>query len=349
MGFALTLFIRTKQHYCSVLDKPFDSISHAVMQLKQSLLAAGIPAHSLVRASTCLALCVLVSGCSLTPIARHAVTFSKATNTVIDNSEDAYRAAIKLRHDEQVAAAVYAYDTDPHWSPYKNMAPLLTPDQLQARIQVLDGFKAYAATLVELTGNKHSKDLSTAAAGVGSSLQALSKTASTSLANAIPNMPVMDDTTANGISTAVFALGEYLIHRKVEKALPKVTADMNPNVQALCNLLERDIDILRRQADVDYQNLIENQDAFIRHASPPLSQTQHRDEVGKLLDMAAQQKANDELLAELKTAIHKLAGTHEALKNAAQNPDAESLRQKIADLEAAGETLGGFYKSVSKN
>jgi hypothetical protein len=316
------------------------------MQCKQSSLASATPAHLPILASACLILCVLASGCSLTPLAKHAATFSKAANTVIDNSEDAYRAAIKLRHDEQVAAAVYAYDTDPHWNPYKSMAPLLTPDQLQARIQVLNGLKAYATTLVELTGNQHSNDLNTAAAGVGSNLQALSKTASTSLANAIPNMPVMDNATASEISRAVFALGEYLVHRKLEKALPKVTADMDPHIQALCNLLVRDIDILRRQADVDYQSLIENQDSFIRHANPPLSQTQRRDEVGRLLDMAGQQKANDELLAELKTAIQELAETHLALKYVAQHPDSESFRQKIAELEAAGESLGDFSKSV---
>jgi hypothetical protein len=285
----------------------------------------------------------LATGC-LSPLAKHAVAFSAASNTVIDNSEDAYRAANHLHRDVLVAAAVTDYDKNPTWSPYTDFKPFLTPAQLDARIKVLDGLKAYAATLVELTSGKTPPDLGTAAAGVGTNLMALNQTASTDLSTSIPGIPVMTTAEANGVSTAVVALGKYLIANKVKGSLRTVTQTMNPNITALCVLLNDDITVLRRQADVDYQTLITDQDQLIRHNQ--IDVFEHREQIGKLIDMAVQQKANDTLLAKLQTALHTLDLTHQALTAAAQGNNPESLKQKIADLSAAGQDLANYYKSL---
>ncbi len=288
---------------------------------------------------------ILATGC-LSPLAKHATAFSAATATVIDGSEDAYRAAMRLRLQEQAAASVYAYDKDPTWSPYKDLSPLLTPAQLDARIKVLDGLKAYADTLVDLTSGKPSPDLENAAEGVGTNLQGLNQTVATDLTTAIPNVPVMTTAQSNQVSTAVLALAEYLISRKVKSSLPKVTQDMNPHVQALCELLNSDIVILRRQADVDYQTQIMQLDQSIRHEGTAVSPYEHRLEIRALVELADQQKANDDLLARLQTALHTLAMTHQALAAAVQGNNPESISQKIAGLAAAGHDLNVYYKSL---
>jgi hypothetical protein len=304
------------------------------------------PVVSIFATVATLGLCIIATGCSLAPIAKHAAAFSTATNQVISSSEDAYRAANQLRREEQVTAAVYDYDKNPQWSPYTDTKPLLTTDQLDARIAVLDGLKAYAASLVQITGSQSSKDLNAAAAGVGSNLESLSSTAATELKSSVPNAPVMSVAEANGVSTAVRALGDYLIARRVKASLSKVTQDMDPVVKTLCELLNSDIVVLRRQADVDYQTLIEQEDQFIRHPDTPLDPVEHRNEIGKLITLANQQKANDELLAKLQIALHTLDLTHHALAAAAQGNDPESIKQKIVDLEAAGQSLASFYSSL---
>ncbi|MDR3774204.1 MAG: hypothetical protein P4L26_12695 [Terracidiphilus sp.] len=253
---------------------------------------------------------------------------------------------MRLRLQEQAAASVYAYDKDPTWSPYKDLSPLLTPAQLDARIKVLDGLKAYADTLVDLTSGKPSPDLENAAEGVGTNLQGLNQTVATDLTTAIPNVPVMTTAQSNQVSTAVLALAEYLISRKVKSSLPKVTQDMNPHVQALCELLNSDIVILRRQADVDYQTQIMQLDQSIRHEGTAVSPYEHRLEIRALVELADQQKANDDLLARLQTALHTLAMTHQALAAAVQGNNPESISQKIAGLAAAGHDLNVYYKSL---
>lgn len=288
------------------------------------------------------------TGC-LSPLAKHAAAFSQATGTVIDSSEDAYRAANKLRYDEQARAAVYAYDRNPAWSPYKVIQPLLTPEQLNARITILNGLKAYAASLIELTGRPSSKDetaLDTAAAGAGTNLRALNQSIATDLSTAIPDAPVMSTATANGVSTAVLALGDYLIARKVKGSLIKITQQMNPDIATLCELLNGDIKTLRRQADVDYQTLITDENQSILHEGTNVDPFERRKEIGELIDLAIQQKANDALLAKLQTALQTLALAHQALAAAAQGNNPESIQQKIADLEAIGQELGSFYQSL---
>jgi hypothetical protein len=292
-----------------------------------------------------LALSLLATGC-LTPLSKHATAFSAATATVIDGSEGAYHAAMRLRLQEQATASVYTYDKDPAWSPYKDLTPLLTPAQLNARIEVLEGLKVYAETLVDLTSGKPSADLENAAEGVGTNLQALNQTVATSFSTAIPNVPVMTTAQANQASTAVLALGEYLISRKVKKSLPKVTQEMNPSILTLCELLNSDIVILRRQADVDYQSLIIQLDQSIRHEGTAVSPYEHREEIRSLIELADQQKANDDLLAKLQTALHTLAMTHQALAAAVQGNNPESISQKIAELQAAGHDLNVYYKSL---
>jgi hypothetical protein len=292
-----------------------------------------------------LAFSALLAGC-LSPLAKHAVAFSTATATVVDGSEDAYRAAMRLRFEEQVTASVYDYDKNPTWSPYKDLAPLLSPAQLDARIKVLDGLKAYADTLVDLTSGKPSKDLEAAAQGVGTNLQGLNQSVATNFSTLVPNIPVMSTANANAASTAILALAEYLTARKVKASLPKITQQMSPTVTALCELLNSDIGVLRTQADVDYQSLITRLDQSIRHEGTAVSPYEHREEIRTLIDLADQQKANDELLAKLQAALHNLDLTHQALAAAVQGNNPESISQKIAELQAAGKDLSNYYKSL---
>src|ERR1035438_5833719 len=255
------------------IDKQSGQVFHLLMQSKLSLPPArnfrpqsrsGVPAPGMCIAAAALLISLAVEGC-LSPLAKHAAAFSSATTVVIDGSEDAYRAANRLRLQEQSAAAVYDYDKNPTWSPYQDFKPLLTPDQLNARIKVLDGLKSYADTLVDLTSSKPSEDLENAAQAVGTNLQGLNQTVATVFSAGIPNAQGMSTAQANDVSPAVLALAEYRKARTVKTSLPKVTQSMDPNITALCELLNSDIVILRRQADGDYQTLIENQNQAIQH------------------------------------------------------------------------------------
>ncbi len=287
------------------------------------------------------------TGCvvTLSPLAKSTATFSTATATVVTNSEQAYTTANQLHHDEQVAAAIGAYDTS-GWSPYTATTPLLTPDQIAARTKVLEGLKAYADALAALTETKsRNAGLDTAASTAGVNLQSLTAAGAPKLTSVFPSISALSATETAGISTAIDGLSKLLLNTRAQRGIAKATTDMDPSVQALCKLIDSDARILRRQADVDYQGPITNENQFIqnnRNIDPAL----RRAEIGKLITLAAQQKANDAMLAQLQQAVLALGEAHTALMNAANGKDPEALKQKLNDLVKFGTDLRAFYSSV---
>jgi hypothetical protein len=244
-------------------------------------------------------------------------------------------------------AAVYSYDYsadhDVQFDPHKEFKPLFTTDQLAARINVLDGLKAYADSLVLLTGKPSKEDsdaLDSAASGVGANLQGLG----TQLKTTFPGVPAISDTGAAVISTAMKALGEYLQNRTIKKSLPAVTGQMNDHVKALCGLLESDIAVMKTQADSDYTSLLMTENQFVLHNK--LDAVEKRNEVEKLMAVVREQKANDRMLDGLNNAVVKLRLTHQALAAAVQGNNPASLKEAIAELSEAGKNLSTFYKSL---
>ena len=293
----------------------------------------------------------ITTGCtvSLAPLAKHTAAFSKATASIVDSSEDAYRSAIRLHHQEQVAKAAAAYNNDPNWSPYAALGtPLLTPEQLDARITVLQALKVYAESLADLTNSKKQyAPVGVAAAAAGTNLQSLSTAAKPYLPKLFPSISAMTDAEANGVSTAIAGIAGLLVNDEVQKSLKKTTQDMNPNVKALCGLLNSDVKILRRQANVDYQTMLTDDNQLLTHNQ--IDPLLRRNEVVKLLELADQQQANDALLDKLQKALVSLALTHDALAAAAQGNNPESIKQHLADLINAGQELGNYYKSLSSS
>ena len=313
---------------------------------------------------------LLLAGCAASsPLAHHTADFSGATSLVVDNSENAYRAAVRLHDQEQASAAAAKYDSSPSWDPH-SLKPLINAKGLQARSDVLDGLKTYAQSLADVTNGVDSDPLNAAATSVGTNLQAMGQainpTASTDAASSTSTTSTASaDTTssttassstvsgftitpqeANAISTAFKALGDYLVSRKIKSSVPKVIRDMDPQVEAITVLLKNDITIIRRQSADDYEQLLMQQDLFIRKSGSALSPTERRAEIEKLPRILASKQSTDDMLADLQSCLTQLALTHHALAAAAQNNNAASLQQRIADLHATAERLALFYFSL---
>lgn len=293
-------------------------------------------------ASGALCACVfLLAGCSLSPLANRTAAFSSATNLVVNNSENAYRAAVRLNDEAQASMLVARYDSaqplDPH-----SLKHLIDPQGLEARTEVLNGLRTYARTLADVSSGVSSAKLDDAAKSAGANLRKLGDAISASTPVGIEITPQE----ANATSTALKALGDFLASQKIKSSVPKVIHDMDPNVDAICNLLLNDIAVLRDQAGRDYEQILAQQDSFIRHAGTSLSPTERRAEIQKLPKILANKQATDDMLANLAESIKQLALTHHALAAAAATKDAPSLEARIADLRASGERLSDFYLSL---
>jgi len=289
----------------------------------------------------------LVTGCSVSPLAKHTAAFATATNLLVDNSTNAYRAAETLHDNAQGYQAVAHFDGNPPYNPYKT-TPLISEKGIQVRIDLLAAIKTYAQSLADLTSGVKSDKLDDAAAAVGANLKGLSSTLAADIAGSAGsanNKLVLSTGEANGISTAAEALGNFLASRKVKAEVPKQIKAMQPNIEALCKLLQDDIGILRNQSSLDYRVMVEDQDGFIRH-NTTLTPIERREEILVLPRLVQSQRATDTLLAQLQDSILKFNLTYQALAAEAQGNNPESLAARISELEAAGENLAKYYQSL---
>ena len=119
---------------------------------------------------------------------------------------------------------------------------------------------------------------------------------------------------------------------------------MDPQIAALCDLLEKDLDTLRDVESLDYNFILDQQTLFLRTAQ--LDPEQRREQIMKLPAIVRQRRDTDQKIARLKASIAHLAIVHHALAVEAQGQNPESLQEKMADLEQAGESLGKFYSSL---
>jgi hypothetical protein len=269
---------------------------------------------------------------------------STIATQVITNSEDAYRAAIDLHDREQVSAGVLLIQEGKPWD-YDQITPLLTPEALQARVQILDALKAYTQSLTEVTGSLASPALNTAATATGTNLKSLGSTITSAPGLKTSGFSITPET-ANLVSTATLAIGEFLVSKKVNAALPAITAQMDPQVEQLCKLLNDDIVILRRSSKKDYEDLERQEWTFIQSNKDKLNPVQLRDEVEKLPTYRKDEQSADVLLAGLHNSLVQLELTHHALAAAAQGNNPEALTARLGELVAAGNDLKTYYKSL---
>jgi len=340
--------------------------------LAPGVCSCGLTMWPALVAALCLSL--PVTGCVESQLPKHVTALASATAPVVDQATAAYHIA-QVIHAQSVnydAAAdfdktsVFVPGSIQEWPPEK---------EIQIRLAMLKAFQLYVKDLAALTGNTDSPALDAASKSMGESLTSLGNdlaptvegalgvtpppasttttttttttgsTTSTTISSSSTPPPFISAGAQAGISTAFNALGQFLIARTVNNELPQQIEHMDPHVQAMCELLAKDIEYLQMQEKLDSNDVIDKQTDFIRNAK--LDPEEKRAEFMKLPEMARQQRANDQRFTELHAAILNLELTHHALAAAAQGNNPETLTQKLGDLAAAGESLGKFYSSLA--
>jgi len=333
------------------VDKPRSPVFHLCMPRKSPPCIVGA-ARSFRRyprifaLAAALAVSLFAAGCAHLAVGKRPAAFASTATLVVDNSTSAYRAAIDLHDQEQVSAGVLAVEEGKPWD-YGQLTPLISPEGLKTRVQILDALKCYAASLSSVASGVDSPALTAAAKSTASDLKTLGSDINTDAKGGKTGLALSTET-ANVAGTALLAIGDYLSAKKINAALPAITAQMDPQIAILSQVLTSDLDILRRQSKKDYDDLERQQWVFIQLNKAKLSPTELRDEVQKLATYRKSAETTDATLAGLQTSIGKLAIAHHELEVAAQAGNAETLSEKMAGLEAAGSKLGVFYENLDE-
>jgi len=319
-------------------------------------------------------LCALISGCSVTPLSRQTVALSAATAPVVDEAAEAYRKAQAIHSQRLALDAAQAFEKDSVFIP-SSVEVWPSEKDIQIRLAVLTALQLYVKELTEITNGTDSPSLDAAARSIGGSLSSLANTlappaqsatgsapslatttetivtstsggapqATTTISSSPP--PLISASAEKGVAAAIDALGQFLVGRTIKKDLPPKIAAADPHIRTLCELLANDIGILQSQERLDSNDIIDVQTDFARN--PRLDPEERRTEFLKLPEMWRQQQENEQMLTELRASLVRLELAHHALAAEAQGNNPESIKQKLGDIESAGESLGKFYSSLS--
>ncbi|HEV2135573.1 MAG TPA: hypothetical protein VGR47_15165 [Terracidiphilus sp.] len=333
--------------------------------------------RSIVPAAGVLILFAALSGCSSAPLAKHSVAFSAALAPVVDESAEIYRDAVAVHNQREGYDAVVAYQNkDATYNP-RNAPVLMTDKDIQTRLATLAALQVYAQSLIDITKGPASADIDAASQSAGNSLTAVGNDlapsiesvlgisaapasttettvtttsgGSTTTTSSSESAPALSSQVRNGISAGVNALAQFLVSRKVANELPPKIVQMDPNVEAVCEALAKDVQAINSIEQRDYDWILDKEKQFILEDEKPGTNANPelwRAEIMKLPEIARKQKAAKEKLTALHEALVNLAMTHHALAAEAQGNNPQALQEKLAELSDAGSKLGKFYSSL---
>lgn len=284
----------------------------------------------------------MLCGCTLSPLAKQTAAFSHATNMVTRNANGAFQTAVQLHRDEETSSLYQKYAAGQSFNP-NSLTPLIDAHGLEVRSQVLNGIKTYAQTLADLTSGTKSPKLDAAAASVGSNLKTLSTDMDTAAGDTKGSLSLSTQQ-SNEAQTALRTLGNFLAASKVKSSVPKIIREMDPTIATLCDVLESDITVLRRQSADDADQMLVQQDQFIRESK--LTPIERRQQVQDLILILNRKAATERLLTGIQSSLKKLAQAHHALAASAGKKSSPALLERIADVAASAQQLADYYESL---
>lgn len=308
-------------------------------------------------AAAALVLCVSISGCPTAQLNRNANTVSAWLAPVVTQSAAAYQDVVAVHQLREGYEAVFAYETkDASYNP-RNLPVYLPDNEIQARLAVLAALQVYSTSLIQITQNNDSPQLDAAATAAGSNLTSfgndlgpsVEKTLGMQASAGSSATPLLSPQVRNGLSTAVDAVGQYLVNRKVASELPAKIQAMDPSIQLFCQTLANDVSALDDIEQRDYDRMLDLEKQFLLEDAQPgknLNPQAWRAEAMKLPDIARNQKAAHDRLLALRDAINGLALAHHTLAAEAQHKSRQGMKDKMNDLVNAGTKLGNFYSSL---
>jgi hypothetical protein len=310
------------------------------------------------------------------PLTAHSTALAAATAPVVEQAAAAYRAANIIHEKRMDFDAIPVFEKNHSIEDLRVVHPLISDEDIEVRMKVLTGFQLYVSTLVEITSGTSSPELDEASKSVGGAITGLGNTVvppidaalgislptgsttvttvtstsggkTTTAATTTENpVPAISTTTQNILSTGANALGQFLIHRAIEKDLPKEIEHLDPQVLALCKLMMGEIDAINDAERIDFNYMLSEEKQMLMDPAITMSEVERRHEIEKMQMLVREQKAADLELGGLKKALYNLAMTHHAYAAEVSGNNPASLKDRLGELFAAGASLGKFYSSL---
>lgn len=280
--------------------------------------------------------CLTLTGCSLGPLAKQTASFATATQSFTQNASRTYARAEDI-HELTEFDALISGPIPANFNP-EAVKPLFAPEDMAARTKALGALSSYADKLNDIALNADKKSLEKASRATGSSVSALAGDAGLTSAagkNAI-------------VSTAIYAIGEFIETRHILKTLPREIQKVDPAVQGLCKVFEDDAGVMQREATDALEQRIEKLTTNLEESQSKLDFDQRRSRVQEIQATVRNKQQIEMLSVKFKASANQLALAHSALAAGATGKDSQGLQKKIRDLKDAVQDLSDYYQFAAK-
>jgi hypothetical protein len=283
--------------------------------------------------------------------------FAQAAALTATNVQAAFDTVQSTYCDAQVMIYAANYAKLQNFDPSNLCHEWLPAETLAARTLILQGLKQYASQLSALTASE-TTNVDTASTALGASLTALAGSAPFKTATA-PIATQLKEST-NIFVTAIDGLANWLIKRKEQKQLPPLIEEMDPTIQSISKLFTADIGVvganpahpsegsgLRQVLWIQYNSEIKSWDEYVRanYMGATVSPDIRLAAVKQLVTLSNQQRAADQVLAQVVVTLNQLAKAQTNLSNAAKTKG--TFKSNFSDLLGEAQRLYTYYQTLA--
>jgi hypothetical protein len=294
------------------------------------------------------ALLVAVAGCAI-DASKQIKGFSDATILTADNTIQAFNLVENNYYNEQISQWVNECEKkqgmDLSHFHLDTIQLFINTNALQARVALLAGLKLYAANLSAIAGNSALTNFDLETTKLEQSLTLLD----TNIAQcaSLKTTPASDGE-IQIFTTAINAIGHWVINWKQDREANKAIDEMQTNVTAICHLLTSDLVVLRDQATndlgmtlgYDSNYILDHQTAFNNNPG------EKRQAIEGLAAISQSYRVDNAIFDSMLTATKQLDDTHKALKQVFSKNPTNNINSLISEFSAEAQRISKYYSSL---
>ncbi len=296
----------------------------------------------MVKAGTVALVMAVVVGCSTPRPATHIGEFAAATDDLAEQAMLAYQQIDELTVQRKIVSVASVTGELPDDGTFKG---ILSEEQRQVRIVLLDLLGSYAAALGELANAEIRSDVDKAASDLYGSLGRLNSTFNKATGR---DLPLSEDGIA-AIATAIDAIGAQIVESRRRAAIKRIVIETNPAIQNVTALLSKELPDLGPVAEVNISTVeTEMIEAYAKEVGK-LNLDQRISRLEKIRRINQGKLAARPFFEAVGAAAHQVGVTHQALFEAVSEDrfTTKALVVEISELATFAKSIKAFHKKLA--
>jgi hypothetical protein len=283
----------------------------------------------------------LVAGCSTPPPATHIGEFAAATEDLAQQATLAYAQIDELTVERKIVSVASVPGELPDDGTFQGV---LSDEQKQVRMVLLDLLGEYAAALGELANAEVGSDVDRAATDLYGSLGRLKSSFATATGR---TLPLSDDSIAL-IATAIDAIGAQIVESKRRSAIKTIVMETNPAIQNVTALLSKELPSLGPIAEVNISTVEADMIVAYGKEASKLQFGQRVDQIEKIRRINQGKLAARGFFSAVGAAAHQVGATHQTLFEAVSQDrfTTRALVVQISELATFAKSIKAFHKKL---